>query len=82
MAFQRGLGKYPTRAATQQPQNSFRALHAKPSRSDPRNRNEALAQDADGWTTSERKEIANHQTNKTFEIIDRSELPSGRKLVR
>ena len=34
---------------------SFRALHAKPSLKDPKNRAEALKQDEVGWTASERK---------------------------
>ena len=77
--FQRGLGKHSLR---NRPPNSFKALHAKPSYDDPNNRKEALNQDHEGWTASERKEIANHLKNKTFEIIDRSQMPTGRKLVR
>ena len=73
--FKRTLGAYPLR-------NRLRALLAKPSQRDPKTRSEAMAQDSEGWLSSERKEINNHLTNKTFEIIDRSEVPSGRKLVR
>ena len=73
--FKRGLGSYPLR-------NQLRALLSKPARQDPRNRSEAHAQDSEGWTASEIKEIKNHLANKTFEVIDRSELPPGRKLVR
>ena len=92
--FQRGLGKHETRSKRvaahfvssdelhARTPSGFRALHAKPSREDPRNRAQALAQDPDGWRASERKEIQNHLKNKTFDIIDRSELPTGRKLVR
>ena len=73
--FKRELGPYPLR-------NRLRALLAKPAKCDPRNRSEALAQDSEGWLASERKEINNHLNNKTFELIDRSEVPTGRKLVR
>ena len=92
--FQRTLGKYPTRNRGPAPDrltadrlghlgsSSFRAFHAKPASSDPKTRREALSQDSDGWLSSERKEIENHLQNKTFDIIDRSDLPAGRKLVR
>eukprot|EP00965_Chrysotila_dentata_P036884 1227566-Pleurochrysis_carterae.AAC.1 len=49
---------------------------------DPRTRKQALTDDAAGWTAAERAEIANHNTNGSWTMIDRSQLPAGRSLVR
>ena len=86
--FQRELGAYPTRDRRPvqerttahrlgQIGSSFQAMHAKPSCADPKNRREALNQDSEGWQASERKEIANHLANKSFEVIDRSQVPAA-----
>ena len=95
--FERALGPLPVHGQAARQRNppdrfvpahprrspsSFRALHAKAAAADPRTRKEALQQDEDGWLASERKELANHLRNGTFEIQDRSQLPAGRKLVR
>ena len=41
-----------------------------------------MAQDRPGWELSERAELDNHEANRSFEWLDRSVLPSGRKLVK
>eukprot|EP00965_Chrysotila_dentata_P124889 4128586-Pleurochrysis_carterae.AAC.1 len=41
-----------------------------------------MAEDRVGWGSAERAEIANHQKNKSWTTIDRSEVPAGRSLVR
>eukprot|EP00965_Chrysotila_dentata_P177566 5865815-Pleurochrysis_carterae.AAC.2 len=41
-----------------------------------------MNEDAAGWIAAERAEIANHQKNQSWTMIDRSELPEGRSLVR
>eukprot|EP00965_Chrysotila_dentata_P153584 5076206-Pleurochrysis_carterae.AAC.1 len=49
---------------------------------DPRTRKQAMSQDATGWAAPERAEIANHQSNGSWTLMDRSQLPAGRSLVR
>ena len=52
---------------------------------DPKNHAEAMRDDDEGWTKAERKELDNHTTNKSFELLDRSEfekVPPGRRLVK
>eukprot|EP00965_Chrysotila_dentata_P126696 4190001-Pleurochrysis_carterae.AAC.1 len=41
-----------------------------------------MADDAAGWSAAERAEIANHAANGSWTLIDRSQLPHGRSLVR
>eukprot|EP00965_Chrysotila_dentata_P112251 3711142-Pleurochrysis_carterae.AAC.1 len=41
-----------------------------------------MSEDAAGWTAAERTEIANHKSNGSWTLIDRSQLPAGRSLVR
>eukprot|EP00965_Chrysotila_dentata_P043023 1428543-Pleurochrysis_carterae.AAC.1 len=41
-----------------------------------------MAEDSEGWSAAERAEIANHESNGSWTLIDRSELPPGRSLVR
>eukprot|EP00965_Chrysotila_dentata_P026148 866763-Pleurochrysis_carterae.AAC.1 len=41
-----------------------------------------MADDAVGWSAAERAEIENHLANSSWTVIDRSELPAGRSLVR
>eukprot|EP00965_Chrysotila_dentata_P060769 2013883-Pleurochrysis_carterae.AAC.1 len=41
-----------------------------------------MADDAVGWSAAERAEIENHAANSSWTVIDRSELPAGRSLVR
>ena len=49
---------------------------------DPKNRTAALAMDATGWTASMDEEILNHGKNESWEWIARSQVPSGRHLVK
>ena len=49
---------------------------------DPRTRREALADDAEGWTKAERKELTNHSSNQSWVYKSRDDIPAGRKLVR
>eukprot|EP00965_Chrysotila_dentata_P225454 6194768-Pleurochrysis_carterae.AAC.3 len=96
--FRRGLGAYPLRHTddrsvapvlltrrTDAPRTYGRgarcAFMVSPA-SDPKTRKQALAEDREGWTTAERAEIANHKANGSWTMIDRSEVPSGRALVR
>eukprot|EP00965_Chrysotila_dentata_P086080 2840673-Pleurochrysis_carterae.AAC.1 len=41
-----------------------------------------MASDAPGWLAAERAEIDNHESNGSWSVIDRSQLPPGRNLVR
>eukprot|EP00965_Chrysotila_dentata_P049714 1648727-Pleurochrysis_carterae.AAC.1 len=41
-----------------------------------------MAEDADGWKAAERAEIANHAANGSWSVIDRCQLPPGRRLAR
>jgi len=59
-----------------------RAHLATPSAGDPKGQKEAYAQNRDGWRLSERAELDNHQKNGSFEWIDRSAVPRGRRLVK
>ena len=47
------------------------AALAKPSSVDPRSQREAYARDEAGWRSSELKELQNHATNGSWEVIDR-----------
>ena len=58
------------------------ACLAKPSAADPKNQQEAYAQDRPGWVAAEVSELDNHADNGSFEWRKRSELPRGRKLVK
>ena len=52
---------------------------------DPRSRAEAMREDAEGWSAAERRELDNHKTNGSFELIDRSQFEAeakGRRLVK
>ena len=54
-------------------------------KSDPKNHCEAMKDDKDGWSKAEAKEMANHESNGSFEVIDRSDFESeapGRRLVK
>eukprot|EP00965_Chrysotila_dentata_P183006 6043218-Pleurochrysis_carterae.AAC.1 len=85
--FQRGLGAYPLRNRTpaalltvRNPRlippvghsGSGSALLASALSTDPKSRKQALRDDRDGRTTAERAEIANHTSNGSWEVIDRS----------
>ena len=48
----------------------------------PKNHWDAMKLDEEGWTAAELKEIQNHRTNESWEVIPRSALPKGRKLVK
>eukprot|EP00965_Chrysotila_dentata_P150628 4975983-Pleurochrysis_carterae.AAC.1 len=92
--FQRGLGAYPlcnrtpvallTVRSSHRPLNERKssALMASATSVDPKSRKQALRDDRAGWTAAERAEIANHSSNGSWELIDRSSVPSGRSLVR
>ena len=64
------------------PDGSLSAALAKPSAIDPKSQADAYNQDKPGWTTSEAKELKNHADNGSWEYIDASELPRGRRLVK
>ena len=49
---------------------------------DPPHRNAAMKQNQAGWTAAELDEIENHRLAKSFAWMDRSSVPSGRKLVK
>ena len=52
---------------------------------DPKNHDEAMADDSSGWLQAENDELENHQKNGSFELMDRStferEAPN-RRLVK
>ena len=58
------------------------ALLAKPSTVDPKNQQEAYSFDKVGWQESEAKELKNHADNGSWEYLDASQLPRGRRLVK
>ena len=58
------------------------ALQAKPSSVDPKTQSEAYARDKPGWQKSEAKELKNHADNGSWEYLDASQLPRGRRLVK
>ena len=41
-----------------------------------------MKRDSEGWTKSEKVELANHAANKSWTLIDRTAVPRGRRLVR
>eukprot|EP00965_Chrysotila_dentata_P155024 5122379-Pleurochrysis_carterae.AAC.1 len=41
-----------------------------------------MASDAPAWLSAEQAKIDNHQNNSSWSVIDRSQLPPGRGLVR
>jgi hypothetical protein len=49
---------------------------------DPRTHDQAMADDRDGWTKSEGVEFDNHVANGSWEAVDRSTVPRGRKLIK
>ena len=57
------------------------AMLAKPSATDPKSQSEAYSHDKAGWQKSEAKELKNHADNGSWEYIDASQLPRGRRLV-
>ena len=59
-----------------------RALLAQPGSADPRSRQQALKQDKEGWIAAEKKELKNHHDNGSWTLIDRAQVPSGRRLIR
>lgn len=61
---------------------TLRAALAKPSCADPKTQTEAYAHDETGWKASEAKELQNHESNGSWEYIDASQLPRGRRLVK
>ena len=91
--FQRGLGRIPTRASALFSRSSTRramlaaftafAPGMQPvTQPDPQHRSQALKQDAVEWPASERKEIANHESNESWRVVPRSSLPAGRTTVK
>ena len=61
--------------------HGFAAL-AKPSAADPLSQAEAYRADKPGWQKSELKEIANHESNGSWEWVKRSAIPRGRSLIK
>ena len=59
-----------------------RACLAHPNEADPKSRPQALKLDRVGWLAAEAKELASHHSNVSWTLIDRSAVPSGRRLVR
>jgi hypothetical protein len=59
-----------------------RALLAQPGSADPRSRQQALKQDKEGWIAAEKKELKNHHDNGSWSLIDRAQVPAGRRLIR
>ena len=59
-----------------------RALLSQPGSADPRSRQQALKQDKEGWIAAEKKELKNHHDNGSWTLIDRAQVPSGRRLIR
>ena len=52
---------------------------------DPRNRADAMRDDAEGWAEAERRELDNHKANGSFVVMDRSQFDAeakGRRLVK
>eukprot|EP00965_Chrysotila_dentata_P258452 6213222-Pleurochrysis_carterae.AAC.4 len=94
--FRRGLGAYPLRSrepavlftartarrALRWNRGSGCAYSVSPATADPKTRKQALTLDRAGSTAAERAEIANHQQNGSWEVIDRSDVPADRNLVR
>jgi len=60
----------------------LRAALAQPSSLDPKTQSEAYSRDEKGWKASEAKELQNHESNGSWEYIDASQLPRGRRLVK
>ena len=66
----------------QQESSTLSAALAKPSSADPKSQAEAYSRDAAGWKASKAKELKNHESNGSWEYIDASQLPRGRRLVK
>ena len=64
------------------PDSSLSVALAKPSSVDPKSQADAYARDRSGWRESEAKELQNHHDNGSWEYIDASQLPRGRRLVK
>ena len=58
------------------------AALAQPGSLDPKTQSEAYARDEKGWKASESKELKNHESNGSWEYLDASQLPRGRRLVK
>eukprot|EP00965_Chrysotila_dentata_P137824 4559492-Pleurochrysis_carterae.AAC.1 len=58
------------------------AFAAVPNTESPKTRKQAMSSDAPAWLRAEKAEIDNHESNGSWSIIDRSQLPPGRSLVR
>eukprot|EP00965_Chrysotila_dentata_P064592 2141699-Pleurochrysis_carterae.AAC.1 len=96
--FRRGLGSYPLRnreptvlftarsAREANPDLRYRgsgcAFSLSADTPGPKTRKQALRDDRSGWTAAERSEIANHEANGSWRMMDRSEVPQHRNLVR
>ena len=63
------------------PQVGFAAL-AKASSADPKTQSEAYASDEEGWRASEKKEVANHESNGSWVLVERSSVPRNRNLIK
>ena len=65
--------------------NAFVVQTDATTRKDPRNHDEAMADDSEGWLKAEAEELENHQNNGSFTLMDRSEferVAPNRRLVK
>ena len=62
--------------------NKMRILSGMPRYESVQDMVEAYKADYEGWRASERAELDNHESNRSFQWIDRSRVPAGRRLVK
>ena len=48
----------------------------------PKNRRQAMSEDRSGWTKAELSELDNHSRNESWTYVDRSTVPTGRRVIR
>ena len=77
----RVLSPDPDSGSPPAPQVGFAAL-AKASSADPKTQSEAYASDEEGWRASEKKEVANHESNGSWVLVERSSVPRNRNLIK
>ena len=56
--------------------NAFVVQSDAATRKDPRNHDEAMVDDSEGWLKAETEELDNHQSNGSFTLMDRSDVSS------
>ena len=65
--------------------NAFIVQSDEATRKDPRNHEEAMVDDSEGWLKAESEELENHRGNGSFTLMDRSEFDKvapDRRLVK